>query len=330
MQRMDSLYCPFTSNVHEDASEVHVGSVLWARSLGMLPTEQHVRSAHKAKVGWLVARAFPTAGSCGLRLVADWTVLFCMLDDFIEKCNSAVDVEEYLQYLLNLFRADIAGSFDDPFAAGLLDLRSRLLALGELSYFTNFADQMEALFAGFITEAQNRDLAQIPDVASYLPLREVTVGLHILFTLGGLLEGFSLPDSVRAHPAIRTLATRTSNIVGWANDVFTYEKEFRAGEIHNLVLVLMNERRISIGEAVVQAVAFHDNEVRSFLQEIEQLPSFGAADADVQRYVEMLRCWIRGHFDWAHETGRYRPFELQTGEITAEMAAQPVDAQVAA
>ena len=326
MTRMDSLYCPFTSSVHEDASSVHAGSVQWAQSLGMLPTEQHVKHAHKAKVGWLVARAFPTATSCGLQLVADWTVLFCVLDDHIEKYGTAVDVEEYLLNLLDLFRADIAGASNDPFAAGLLDIRARLLAMGSVSYFMGFADRLEVLFKGFITEARNRDNAQIPDLTSYLPLREVTVGLQVMYGLAELLEGFSLPAAVHAHPLIQALARHTSNIVGWANDLFTYEKEFREGEIHNLVLVLMNELGISLTEAVVQATALHDNEIHSFLSCIDQLPSFGAADRDVACYVEMLRCWIRGHLDWAHETGRYRPFE---DRVSAQLPAQ-TDAQVAA
>jgi hypothetical protein len=330
MTRMDSLYCPFTSSVHEDASSVHAGSVLWARSLGMLPTEQHVKHANKAKVGWLVARAFPTATSCGLQLVADWTMLFCLLDDHIEKRGTAVDVEDYLQHLLDLFRADIARSSDDPFAAGLLDIRARLLALGPISYFMSFADRLEVLFAGFATEAKNRDSAVIPDLASYLPLREVTVGLQVMYALAELLEGFSLPAAAHEHPAIQALAKHTSNIVGWANDLFTYEKEFREGEIHNLVLVLMNERGISLTQAVGQATELHDNEIHSFLACVEQLPSFGAADRDVACYVEMLRCWIRGHLDWAHETGRYRPFEDRVSEqLTAQTGAQ-TDAQAAA
>jgi hypothetical protein len=75
-----------------------------------------------------------------------------------------------------------------------------------------------------------------------------------------------------------------------------------------------------MAEARAEVVALHDNEVRSFLAEIAQLPSFGIADAGVQRYVAMLRCWIRGHLDWAHETGRYRPFD----EPAADPSRRPV------
>jgi hypothetical protein len=321
MARMASLYCPFASKIHADASSVHEGSVLWAQSFGLLPTEQHVRSAYKAKVGWLAARALPTAMPRGLQLIADWTMLFCLLDDYIEKLGTADSVQAYLQHLLDLLQGDIAGASEDPFGMAMKDLRKRLLAVAPPSHFKRFTEQLTELFAGNVAEAQNRERAQIPSVASYLALREVTIGLQVMFALGELMDGFSLPDRIREHPVLRKLTTRASNIVGWANDLFTYEKEIIQGETHNLVLVLMNERRLTIAEAVAQVVALHDNEVESFLQEVEQLPCFGAADASVRRYVDMMRCWIRGHVDWAYETGRYRPFDESAGETHPDLVA---------
>ena len=88
----------------------------------MLPTEPHVRTAHQAKLAWLVARIFPTMMTRGLQLVADWTVLGCLLDDHIEKLGTASEVTTYLQHLLGQFRADLAGSVEDPFVAGMIDL----------------------------------------------------------------------------------------------------------------------------------------------------------------------------------------------------------------
>ena len=326
MSRTESLYCPFSPEIHPDASSVHETSLRWAQALGMLSTEQHVRAAHQAKVGWLVARAFPTALPHGLQLIADWTLLFCSLDDHIEQLGTAGAIEAYLQHLLDVFRADIASSSEDPFVAGMLDLRRRLLAIAPPSHLTRFTERLAELFAANVAEAWNRDGAKIPDIASYVHLRAITVGLHVIFELSELLEGVRLSDRTREHPTLQQLATRTSNIVGWANDLFTYEKELRQGEVHNLVMVLMNERRLSMTEAVAAAVALHDNEVRGFQQDVEQLPYFGLADVGVQRYVAMLRCWIRGHLDWAHETGRYRPLD----EPCATQAARPAEQLAAA
>jgi 5-epi-alpha-selinene synthase len=273
--------------------------------LGVLHTERQALIAEKAKTGWLAARAFPTTTPHWLQWVADWLVLFCTLDDQVEKQGHANDVEAYLQDLLSLFRAGIANMPKHPVASAMMNLRQRLLELAPPGHFARFADPLEELFEGFVTEARNRERARIPDVASYLRLREVTVGVKTVFELADLLDGFNLPNETRAHPALRLLATRASNIVGCANDLFTYEKEILSGEIHNLVVVLMNEHGLTISEAVEQAVKLHDNEVRSFVQEAEQLPSFHPIDADVRSYVEMLQRWIRGHLDWAYENGRY-------------------------
>jgi len=299
------LYCPFEPEVHPGASLAHENSIRWARSQGLLETEQRAMSAEKARTGWLAARAFPTAMPHGLQWAADWLVLFCTLDDHIEKQRYATEVESDLLELLNLFRSGTDCPRNGPFGSAMLDLRQRLLALAPSSHVTRFVDQLEELFEGFAIEARNRERDRIPDVASYLRLREVTVGLKVMFALAELLDGFSLSDDTRTHPVLRRLATRASNIVGWANDLFTYEKEVLHGEIHNLVMVLMNERGLTVSEAVQQAVALHDNEVRDFLGDVAQLPSLDLTDADVRSYVRMLKCWIRGHLDWARETGRY-------------------------
>lgn len=299
------LYCPFKPEIHPEAASVHENSIRWARSQGLLHTKQQEMAAEKAKTGWLVARGFPAAAPQGLQWAADWLLLFCALDDHIEMQRHAAGIEADLHNLLELFRSGSGRLHHVPFAAAMLDLRQRLLRLAPSCQVARFVDELEELFEGFAIEARNRERGFIPDVASYLQLRAVTVGVKTMFALAELLGGFSLPENTRMHPAFVQLATRTGNIVGWANDLFTYEKEIRHGEIHNLVIVLMNERGLTASQAVQHAVKLHDDEVCSFLADIRQLSSFDLAGADVSSYVRMLTCWIRGHMDWACETGRY-------------------------
>lgn len=300
-----SLYCPFEPEIHPDASSVHENSIRWARSRGVLHTKQREVTAEKARTGWLVARGFPAAAPQGLQWAADWLILFCALDDYIEMQRRAADVEPNLQNLLELFRSGNEQSRHVPFSAAMLDLRRRLLMLAPPGQVARFVDQLEKLFEGFVIEARNREHGFVPSLASYLQLREVTVGLKAMFAPAELLGGFSMPDDTYRHPALLQLVTRTSNIVGWANDLFTYEKEIRHGDIHNLVTVLMNERGLTVSQAVQQATKFHDDEVRRFQTDVERLPSFDLTGAAVDSYVRMLKCWIRGHLDWARETGRY-------------------------
>ena len=319
MMAINSLYCPFPSKIHPEAAAVQDRSVAWAQSLGLIATEQHVRAAHDARHGWLMARAFPRVTLRALQLVTDWTLVFFALDDHVEEVGTAGEVAVYLEYLLDVFRG-AAGPFDDPFARAMIDLRARALALGSRSQIARFAGALEDLFAGFVAEAHHRDHARIPDVASYVRLREVTIGLHAILPLAELVGSFQLSGRVRDHAAVRRLATRASNIVGWANDLYTCEKEIAQGEIHNLVLVLRRERHLTLADAAGEVVAMHDREVKGFVREAAELPALGA-DPKVGRYVEMLMCWIRGHLDWARETGHYRPSDAHAAPSAGVAAA---------
>jgi 5-epi-alpha-selinene synthase len=127
------------------------------------------------------------------------------------------------------------------------------------------------------------------------------------FALAEVVGRERLPQEAFAHPIARHLTRMTSNLVGWLNDIFTLEKEMADGEIHNLVLVLMEECGMSIDEAWFAAVEQHNEEMRAFialdrqLQMREELVPQALDDI-----VSMLRAWLSGHLDWARKTGRYR------------------------
>ena len=117
---------------------------------------------------------------------------------------------------------------------------------------------MRELFAAFVVEAQTRSAGSIPGLASYLQLREQTVGLHVEFALGEIVEAITLTPAERGHAGLVTLARLASDLVGWANDIYTHEKEMRAGETHNLVFVLAQAEGLPLAAAVERAVAMHD------------------------------------------------------------------------
>lgn len=113
----------------------------------------------------------------------------------------------------------------------------------------------------------------------------------------------SLAPDARDAARRAGLLRSASNLIGWANDVHTYEKEIREGEVNNLVAVLAEAEGIDLHAAVTRAIAMHDAEMRSFVARSAEL----VARPGLAGYVLMLRRWVRGHLDWALETGRYRP-----------------------
>jgi 5-epi-alpha-selinene synthase len=194
----------------------------------------------------------------------------------------------------------------DPLARAFDDLRVRMHELAGESWTTRFGMHLEDLFCGYLWEEINRRKKLRPSHPSYRTMRVDTIGLRPQFLFGELAEGFELSPTLRRDADIMELEVVTSRAVGWANDIFTCSKELASGEVHNLVLVLMDNERLSLMDAVRRAAAAHDQEVRTFLSIAAGIPALDEPGNSVPaRYVRMLQRWIRGHLDWSSETGRY-------------------------
>lgn len=307
--QIPDLYCPFNPGIHPASAEVHTQSVAWARAMGLARDDQHLHALHKAKVGWLVGRAFPVADDLpALQIAADWTTLFCLIDNHIEHIRGPALSHVYLRGLLDVFRDGAAPLIADPFAQAFRDLRERMIEVGVPSWIERFGEQLERLFRAFVDEAKYRVLEAVPELVKYRKMREVSVGLYFGFRLGELTDGIHLPSAVREHPTVRSLESKASYIVGLANDIYTVEKEMAKGEVNNMVLVLMHEENLDFDDALRRAVELHDAETREFAALAEQLPSFSPQiDLDLRRYIEVLTSMISGHNRWAGETDRYAP-----------------------
>ncbi|MBK7824097.1 hypothetical protein [Nannocystis sp.] len=302
------LYCPFDPAVHPEAAQVHAESVAWALAMGLAPDEKQVKALHRAKVGWLVGRAFPIADHMvALQIAADWTTLFCLIDNHIESIRGPALSHVYLKGLLNVFREGAAPLIVDPFSQAFRDLRERMLLVKVPAWIERFGEQLERLFRTFVDEAKYRQLEAVPELVKYRKMREVSVGLYFGFRLGELTDRISLPHHVREHSVVRSLESKASYIVGLANDIYTIEKEMAKGEVNNMVLVLMHEENLNFEQALARAVELHDAETREYSALTLRLPSFSKEiDDDLRRYVDVLSSMISGHRSWATETTRYR------------------------
>jgi hypothetical protein len=308
-----SLYCPFPSALHPQVEAIQTQSIVWARSFSLCISESDYQHLDRSRVAWLVARAFPDATRDGLQITADWTTLFCLLDDRSERSDTDIgQLARVLSYLLNTIRdgrisrpTDVP-SDADVLACALADLRQRIINRGGVYCAVRFSDRLESQFSAFLWEHLNRRNSICPSWAAYVTMRAVTVGVLPLLELATITDDISLSPDTLSHPAIVNLMTMCCNVVGWTNDLFTYEKEHAQGEVHNLVILLMRERDLSLNEARQLATRKIDAEVREFISLSQRLPSFGGDNTTTQRYVRIMQNWMRGHIDWSTETARYQ------------------------
>jgi 5-epi-alpha-selinene synthase len=299
------LFCPFSTRVNPHVKTVQRQTLAWARSFSLLKEEAEYRHLGASRIGWLVARAHPDASQEGLQIGADWATLFCLLDDHTEDPRfNPTELGAYLSHLLHLFREGDLRAASDPPSHALLDLRERVLQRTDSSWVPRFALRLEGLFAAYSWEAVNRVHHVTPSFADYRAMRRMTSGLYPQLELVEVTDAIHLPPEARHDPALRQLLVAAGNCFGWANDLFTWEKETRHGEVHNLVTVLMHDQSLSLHNAVERAMEIHNNEMRRLIALAEQLPAMGM-DGDVARFVQIIRSCLRSHIEWAKETARY-------------------------
>ena len=299
-----ALLSAFSSAIHPNADDVDAESLRWARLFGLCDSEAAYEQMARARFGRLTSRAFPHANREGLQLAADWTTLFCILDDRIEQANLTVGrLASYVAQLSAAFRR--AQPARDSATLALVDLRERFEALDDEAGTRAFADVLDRMFAAFMWEHINRSNDLHPSLPAYAKMRTLTVGLYPQFVLARITDGIRLSDELLAHPTVVNLMALTAKIIGVENDLFTFQRERAYGEVHNQVVLLMHECGMSSQEARCAAVEQHNAYLRAFIAAERPLPDAGEEKFELLRFVNVLRSCIRGHLDWSFETGRY-------------------------
>jgi hypothetical protein len=300
------LFCPFpASKVNPHAFHVHRASLEWARRLGLVRSQKQYRELDRARIAWVEARAFPSASRDVLQLATDWTTLFCLFDDSLETRHPApIDLSADALQLLAALEGKATRELT-PLGAGLVDVRRRMLGIANKRITARFVAIFRELLGGFLWEEINRWKDLRPTRHAYRTMRQITVGLRPQFVFGEIANSIELSEHARHHADILELQSITCSLVGCVNDIFTCIKEVERDSAHNAALLLMQEESLSLSDVLLRLTGDHDELMRRFEAIATTLPDFGSDNEAVECFVCMLKACIRGHLDWARETGRY-------------------------
>ena len=311
---LPTIYCPFPSQINPLVESTHTQSLAWAQHFQLVQREKALKRFNACRFAWLTDRVHPTANGPELTLVNEWLVWLFMLDDQFDD-GSLRKQPERMQQIMREFAHSLSLSMPDqevvsssnPLSRALLDLWRRTYSCMHPLWRERFIQHFADYFASLYWEAQNRVSDSIPDLPTYITKRRDLAGMPIALDLAWLVEHIDLPQDVYVHPTVQILIETTSNVVGWTNDVFSFEKELAQGENSNLVVVAQHTYKCSQQEALDYASALITSEVERFLATRPLLPVFTpAVEQQLQRYVQMLATWMRGNLDWSIETLRYK------------------------
>lgn len=307
---LPDIFCPFPSAISSHVETVQESINFWMHHRGYFKTEKSYKHFQAGKFAWTTGRAHPTASAEALTLVATWMSWLFMLDDLCDEADLGKDP----QGLYTLHHSIVTHMRhprpmtvnDSAIMVGLHDIWMQMREGAPEGWVERFIDTFEDYAVGCLWEAQNRAENLTPSLADYLIMRRKTSALYIFFDLIERADAVHLPVEVLNNEIIVELKAMANDGVAWFNDIVSLEKEIRNQDVHNLVLVLQAEQDLTLAEAIHEAVNMFNERMRAYVALETQVPAFGTeVDAEVKRYLEGLRYWVRGNIDWSYETGRY-------------------------
>ncbi|KAH7443144.1 hypothetical protein KP509_02G021900 [Ceratopteris richardii] len=87
-------------------------------------------------------------------------------------------------------------------------------------------------------QIHNRNCRQLPDMETYLQIREDSIGWWPCAVLIEYCQGFELDDEALSHPLLLELQKNTVQHVFLTNDVTSFKKEYMQGDFTNAVSLL--------------------------------------------------------------------------------------------
>jgi len=300
------FHCPIDAAINPHYERARTESLAWVAEHRLLREPAALARFDRIGIAEFVARAYPLARYEDLRVVLDWTLWGFLADDQHDDLVRRPELLrarylEHAEVLEHGMSDHITGMH-----AALADVRDRVLDRSHPGCLRRFAEAARDWFGSMQVETENRVRTTPPSIAAYLRLRELTVGMYTEYALFDVTHQLRTDDGFWIEPDVRRLMTMAANIIGWANDVFSFAKEREAGDPHNLVLLFGAEMGLAERDAVERSILMHDREMIRFLELEQGVRARAWIDPALSEpFLQLLRAWIRGNLDWALASERY-------------------------
>ncbi|RWS20475.1 hypothetical protein B4U80_12064 [Leptotrombidium deliense] len=244
-------------------------------------------------------------------LIAKFMLHTFELDDFIEgniECaffeslvNHGHENNDVIMLMDKCFEED-----GTPLVSSFAGLWRQFKSISSKMWQQRFSENYIWYLKGLKWENDIKQMKRIPSLAEYMEYRHYTAGMDFCLNLIEISRNIFIPDSVLANVTLQRLNFLTGNICAFVNDIHSFEKEKRDGQIFNLVIIMKHEYNISDQEAIERATDIVNDNIKRFLITERLMPIFeGEMNECVKKYVDGFKSWISGNHDWGLESGRY-------------------------
>ena len=308
--RVPPLLNPFPVLAPAPHHDIAQATSRWLSTFDLGPQDDVSRVHFSGTFAQLAAALHPTAAADALRLMADWYCVMFLHDDRCDASGIGKDparLRALTARLLAALKGHAPVPDDEPLAWAMSDLSRRFRDAGSDAWLDEVAAHVTAYFSSLAWEADNRARGVVPILDEYVRMRPLTAGLAIDEAFLSLVDDLHLPGEVHAHPTVQALTVHANRAVCWSNDIISLEKELQGGDVHNLVLVLRQERGLGLQDALEAAAAMYHQELERLIDVEQHLPDLGPEiNVQLARYVQLQQIRVGGILEWSWRSKRYQ------------------------
>ena len=285
----------------------------WLDASGLCQSPASRRSLKRTRMPLVTALCFPDAAPEVLDMLIEWATWSFLVDDEFddgpdgaEAVRCAAALATLVPVLDGAQPTDTASA--QAFARTLERLTNGRSAAWSRMLRHDIGGYLWSFYAGLIDQLAHR----IPTVTAYRRQRAVTIAAYTWLDLVEASASIDLPETVRRLSSFRDLRDAASEYVGLCNDMWSLERDKRAGGFHNVVLLVQYHEQLTLQEAVDEvndmltdcAHRMLDAE-RDLTAQLDAAHITGQARADALTCVEGYCKFVRGVFDYYYSVDRY-------------------------
>lgn len=272
--------------------------------------------------GRVAARMFPEADPDRLQVMADMCFAFgYVVDDLIDDLQQDTDhLTVRLNRLLWVLEHPMSPPLDDdPLAAALVDLRTRLAALATPGQLDRLAQAWRRLVCTGLWERSLSGHGRVPDMDEAVAVRIQAMGLDVTSWFCDVVGAYRVDVEEMLTPAGRALLEAAALVFAWDNDIVSHAKDEADGMTHNLLTVVAHQHGWDLPRALTHGVDLRNQAMTMFMRLRERLhregsPALRLYLRDVGRQLAALT------HHWRTSARYRRPTGSSTADHLPELA----------
>ncbi|KAG8739301.1 hypothetical protein FRC12_016370 [Ceratobasidium sp. 428] len=261
-----------------------------------------------------------------LRPSMDYMLWLFAFDDWCDvECSQDVGgAGQALRSIMDTLRKPDVAQPELKIVGALHDFFNRMRANSSPRTIHRFVEAAEFFTQAVLRQTVNRSIDYVPTIEEYIKVRQDTSSTKMFYSVLEYSLDLDLPDEVHNNPMLTELKVAGNDIVNWVNDVYSFpvshhfkfecsktnfdlcKNEFARGDTHNLVFVVMWNKRLDLEGAISYVDELTRKRLQEYVDAKAQLPSFGPElDPQVALYVQGLEYSFQGFNEWQFLTPRY-------------------------